>query len=197
MPDILSPEANALYRPKSNALKPGDVVLTQGTGGVSMFAVQFAAAAGATVIATTSSEEKAKKLKELCAQHVINCKSDPNWGETAKKLTPDGQGVDHILEVGGPSTMAQSLNAIKIDGVISIIGFLGGEKSKEEPRFLDSLNNICIARCVLIGSRVQFEGKNEAIDANRIKPVVDSKIFKLEEAREMYGYTWDQDHFGK
>jgi NADPH:quinone reductase-like Zn-dependent oxidoreductase len=209
MPETLSPEEasttgcagvtawNALYGLKSNALKPGDVVLTQGTGGVSMFAVQFAAAAGATVIATTSSEEKAKKLKELGVQHVINYKTDPNWGETAKKLTPDGQGVDHILEVGGPSTMAQSLKAIKIDGVISIIGFLGGGKSKEEPSFLDCLNNICIARGVLVGSRMQFEDMNKAIDANRIKPVMDSKIFKLEEAKEAYEYMWDQKHFGK
>jgi NADPH:quinone reductase-like Zn-dependent oxidoreductase len=93
--------------------------------------------------------------------------------------------------------MAQSLNIIKIDGVISIIGFLGGGKSKEEPRFLDCLNNIGIARGVLVGSRVQFKGMNKAIDANRIKPVVDSKIFKLEEAKEAYEYMWDQKHFGK
>lgn len=188
---------NALYGLESKALTPGDVVLTQGTGGVSMFAVQFAAAAGATVIATTSSEEKAKKLKDLGAHHVINYKSEPSWGEAAKKLTPGGLGVDHILEVGGPTTMAQSLQAIKMDGVISVIGFLGGGSSNDQPSFLDCLNRICIVRGILVGSRLQFEEMNQAIDANKIKPVVDSKIFKLEEAKEAYEYMWDRKHFGK
>lgn len=188
---------NALYGLKSKALKPGDVVLTQGTGGVSMFAVQFAVAAGATVIATTSSDEKASKLKSLGAHHVINYKTESNWGEAAKALTPDGQGVDHILEVGGPRTMAQSLKAIKMDGVISIIGFLGGGSSKDQPSFLECLNHVCIVRGILVGSRLQFEEMNLAIDANKIKPVVDSRIFKLEEAREAYEYMWDQKHFGK
>jgi NADPH:quinone reductase-like Zn-dependent oxidoreductase len=187
---------NALYGLKSKALKPGDVVLTQGTGGVSMFALQFAAAAGATVIATTSSEEKARKLKDLGAQYVINYKSDTNWGETAKKLTPDGQGADHILEVGGPTTMAQSLKAVKMDGVISIIGFLGGQ-SKDQPSFLECLSKICIVRGVLVGSRLQFEDMNQAIETNKIKPVVDERIFKLEEAKEAYQYMWEQKHFGK
>ncbi|ERF70701.1 hypothetical protein EPUS_02567 [Endocarpon pusillum Z07020] len=187
---------NALYGLQSKALKPGDVVLTQGTGGVSLFAVQFAAAAGATVIATTSSEEKAKKLKDLGAHHVINYKSNPNWGEEAKKLTGEEQGVDHILEVGGPTTMAQSLNAIKIDGVISIIGFLGGVP-RDQPSFLDCLNHICIVRGILVGSRMQFEKMNRAIDAKKIKPVVDLRIFQFDEAKDAYQYMWDQKHFGK
>jgi NADPH:quinone reductase-like Zn-dependent oxidoreductase len=187
---------NALYGLKSNALKPGDVVLTQGTGGVSMFAVQFAVAAGATVISTTSSEEKAKKLEALGAHHVINYKSDPNWGETAKKFTSGGQGVDHILEVGGPTTMVQSLKAIKMEGVISIIGFLGG-MSKDQPSFLDCLNNVCTVRGVLVGSRLQFDDMNRAIEANKIKPVVDERVFKLDEAKEAYQYMWDQKHLGK
>lgn len=125
---------NALYGLKP--LAPGDVVLTQGTGGVSIFAVQFAKAAGATVIATTSSEAKAKILRSYGADHVINYKETPAWGEKAASLTPKGEGVNHVLEVGGPATMAQSLKAIKIDGVISIIGFLGGG-SKDQPGFLD------------------------------------------------------------
>lgn len=98
---------NGLYGLESRALKQGDTVLTQGTGGVSIFALQFAKAAGATVIATTSSAKKAETLKKLGADHVINYKEDANWGETAKKLTSDGQGVTHILEVGGPTTMKQ------------------------------------------------------------------------------------------
>lgn len=172
---------NALYGLKP--LAPGDTVLTQGTGGVSIFAVQFAKAAGATVISTTSSTKKAEVLKKLGADHVINYKDTPEWGEAAAKLTHKGAGVQHVLEVGGPSTMAQSLKAVKIDGVISIIGFLGGMAEKQ-PSFLDALNNVCVVRGILVGSRQQFEDMNRAIEANGIKPVVDEKIFSLEEAKE-------------
>jgi NADPH:quinone reductase-like Zn-dependent oxidoreductase len=146
---------NSLYGLKP--LKPGQVVLTQGTGGVSIFALQFAKAAGAIVISTTSSAKKAETLKKLGADHVINYKDEPEWGSKARELTPGKEGVDHILEVGGPTTMKQSLNAVKIDGVISIIGFLGGVKSEEQPSFLDALNHICTVRGILVGNRVQFE----------------------------------------
>jgi len=185
---------NALYGLKP--LAPGDVVLTQGTGGVSIFAVQFAKAAGATVISTTSSASKAEVLKKLGADHVINYKDTPDWGEQAAKLTPKGEGVNHIIEVGGPSTVAQSLKAVKIDGVISIIGFLGGG-SKDQPGLLDALQNVCTVRGILVGSRVQFEDMNRAIEANKIKPVVDQKVFTLEQVKEAYQYMWDQKHFGK
>lgn len=172
---------NALYGLKQ--LKPGDVVLTQGTGGVSIFAVQFAKAAGATVISTTSSSKKASILKSYGADYVINYKDTPSWGEEAKKLTPGSAGVDHVLEVGGASTMEQSLKAIKIDGVISIIGFLGGAAEKQ-PSFLDALMNICTVRGILVGNRDQFEDMNRAIEANKIRPVVDEKVFTLEQAKE-------------
>ena len=187
---------NALYGIKDRGLMPGDWILTQGTGGVSIFAVQFAKAAGARVIATTSSADKAEKLKKLGADHIINYKEDPNWGETAKKHT-GGLGVQHVLEVGGPTSMTQSLNAIAIEGVITIIGFLGGGKAEEEPSFIQCLMHHCIVRGILVGSRQQFEAMNRAIEANNIKPVVDEKVFKLEETREAYQYMWDQKHFGK
>lgn len=187
---------NVLYGLKSRELLPGSWVLTQGTGGVSIFGVQFAKAAGARVIATTSSAAKGERLKKLGADHVINYKEDTNWGETAKKLT-GGIGVQHVIEVGGPNTLKQSLNAIAIDGVIGIVGFLGGVKGESQPTFLDCLMNICTVRGVLVGSRLQFEEMNRAIEANDIKPVVDEKVFTLEEAREAYQYMWDQKHFGK
>ncbi len=187
---------NALYGLKSRELMSGDWVLTQGTGGVSMFALQFAKAAGARVIATTSSSDKADKLKKLGADHVINYKEDENWGETAKKLT-GGAGVNHVVEVGGPVTMKQSLKAITIDGVISIIGFLGGGKTENAPGFLDCLMNICTVRGVLVGSRMQFQEMNRAIEANDIKPMVDEKVFKLANTKDAYQYMWDQKHFGK
>ncbi|KAI9667508.1 MAG: hypothetical protein M1821_000324 [Bathelium mastoideum] len=187
---------NALYGLTDKALKPGDWVVTQGTGGVSVFALQFAKAAGCKVIATTSSQDKADRLKQLGADHVINYKEDPNWGETAKKLTPGGEGVNHVIEVAGPTTMKQSLAAIKIDGVISIIGFVGGQ-TKDQPTFLDCLMNIAVVRGVLVGSRQQFEDMNRAVEANNIHPVIDSKLFKLEEAKEAYKYQYGQGHFGK
>jgi NADPH:quinone reductase-like Zn-dependent oxidoreductase len=177
-------------------LLPGEYVLTQGTGGVSIFAVQFAKAAGAKVIATTSSEAKAQRLKELGADHVLNYREDANWGETAKKITGGG-GVHHVLEVGGPNTMTQSLKAIARDGIITIIGFLGGVRGEKQPTFLECLNTGSIVRGVLVGSRLQFEEMNRAIEANNILPVVDEKVFKLAEAKEAYQYMWDQKHFGK
>jgi NADPH:quinone reductase-like Zn-dependent oxidoreductase len=187
---------NALYGLESRALKPGQTVLTQGTGGVSLFALQFAKAAGARVIATTSSAEKAELLKKHGADHVINYKETPNWGEEAKKLTPNGVGVQHVVEVGGPTTMAQSLKAVAIDGVITIIGFIGG-MSKDQPTYLDALMNICTVRGILVGSRQQMEDMCAAIETNDIHPVVDDKVFDLASLKDAYEYMWDQKHFGK
>ncbi|PQE16144.1 alcohol dehydrogenase protein [Rutstroemia sp. NJR-2017a BVV2] len=185
---------NALYglRP----LVPGDVVLTQGTAGVSLFAVQFAKAAGATIIATTSSPAKAELLKKLGANHVINYKNTPEWGAKAASLTPNNLGVHHVLEVGGANTMAQSLKAVKIDGVISVIGWLGGQ-SNQQPTLMDTLSNVCVVRGLVVGNRLQFEAMNRAIDANGIKPVVDEKVFSLEQLKEACQHMWDQKHFGK
>lgn len=185
---------NGLYGLQSRALKAGDTVLTQGTGGVSVFALQFAKAAGATVISTTSSDAKAKKLKELGADHVLNYKTDPNWGETAKKLTPGGLGVTHVIEVGGPGTLRQSIKAVKYEGVISVIGFVAGG---DQPPLLEVLSNICTVRGIFVGSRAQMEDMNKAILANNIHPVVDPKVFSLDELKEAYQYQWDQKHFGK
>ncbi|KAJ5580648.1 hypothetical protein VI817_009680 [Penicillium citrinum] len=186
---------NALYGLKP--LKPGQVVLVQGTGGVSIFALQFAKAAGATVIATTSSDQKAATLKQLGADHIINYKTDPNWGETARKLTPEAAGVDHIIEVGGSGTLKQSFKAIKFEGVISIIGFLGGVDPSQQPSILDTLSNICTVRGVYVGSKELMRDMIRAIEANNIHPVVDEKVFTLAETRDAYEYMWAQKHFGK
>ncbi|CAG8961643.1 hypothetical protein HYFRA_00006180 [Hymenoscyphus fraxineus] len=185
---------NGLYGLKP--LLPGQTVLTQGTGGVSIFALQFAKAAGAKVIATTSSAKKAELLKKLGADHVINYKEEPEWGAKAKSLTRNGEGVDHILEVAGSTSMVQNFEAIKMEGVISIIGFLGGVTDKQ-PSFLECLKHGCTVRGILVGSRLQFEDMNRVIDECNIKPVIDEKIFKLEELKEAYQYMWEQKHFGK
>ncbi|CEI38602.1 hypothetical protein FVEN_g4836 [Fusarium venenatum] len=188
---------NGLYGLEGKKLLPGQWVLTQGTGGVSIFAVQFAKAAGAKVIATTSSSEKAKLLEKLGADHIINYKETPEWGAKAKEIT-GGAGVDHIIEVAGPSSMKQSLNAVKIDGVISIIGFVGGT-GQNDPGFLDCLSNLCTTRGLLVGSRAQMEDMCRAVEANleKLRPVVDPKVFSLEQLREAYEYQWSGQHQGK
>ncbi|KAL9109472.1 MAG: hypothetical protein Q9227_005807 [Pyrenula ochraceoflavens] len=190
---------NALYGLEGKQLKPGDTVLTQGTGGVSIFALQFAVAAGARVIATTSSEEKGKKLKELGAHAVINYRTDEKWGETAKKLSGDGEGVHHVIEVGGNTTMPQSLQAVRMDGLISIVGFLGGgpKDGSAPPTMVDALMHLCTVRGLLVGNRQQFEEMNAAITANGVKPVVDEKVFPFEKAKDAFQYQWEQKHFGK
>lgn len=184
---------NALFGLKP--LKPGQWVLTQGTGGVSLFALQFAKVAGARVISTSSSAEKCETLKKLGADHVINYKEDPKWGETAKKLTTGGAGVDHIVEVGGAGTLEQSCAAIKFEGVISIIGFLSGQKT--DISAVHALMHICTFRGVYVGSRQQLEDMIACIEANDIHPVIDDKVFTLEQAKEAYQYMWDKKHFGK
>ncbi len=114
-------------------------MLTQGTGGVSIFALQFAKAAGAKVIATTSSAAKADILKKLGADYVFNYKETTNWGEEAKRIS--GNGVDFVIEVGGPTTFGQSLTAVKIGGIIAVVGFVGG--TTEGPGFMEILGNLC------------------------------------------------------
>lgn len=184
---------NALYGLKP--LLPGQWVLVQGTGGVSLFGLQFAKAAGAKVIATTSSAEKAEQLKKLGADHVINYREDENWGATAKKLTPGEEGVDHIIEVGGAETLEQSCAAIKFEGVISIVGFLGGAQPKTT--VLEALYKVCTFRGVYVGPRSMLEDMCRAVEANDIHPVLDPKVFSLDQAKEAYQYMWDRGHFGK
>lgn len=124
-------------------------------------------------------------MKKLGADHVINYNSDKSWGETARGLT-GGAGVDVVVEVGGAETMQQSLRAIKFEGTIAIIGFVGG--AKVQASLLECLSSICIARGVYVGSRQQMEDMVLAIEANDIHPVVDSKVFPLEKAKEAYEY---------
>ncbi|KAF7189239.1 Zinc-type alcohol dehydrogenase-like protein [Pseudocercospora fuligena] len=188
---------NALYGVAGRALANGDYVLVQGTGGVSLFAAQIALTAGATVIATTSSDTKGEELKKLGVHHVINYKTDSAWGETAKKLTKDGQGLHHIIEVGGETTMAQSLKAVRCEGVISIIGFLGGRPESQLCSLDDLLKTRAIARGLSVASREQFIEMNKFIDEHKIKPHIDKRIFKFDELKEAYQYMDDQKHWGK
>jgi NADPH:quinone reductase-like Zn-dependent oxidoreductase len=176
-----------------DSLKPGDTVLIQGTGGVSIFALQFAKMAGATVIATSSSDAKLEKLRNIGADHVINYKNTPNWGETALALT-NGIGVDHIIEVGGPATLAQSMLAARVGGHISLIGILtglGGDMS-----IVTALIKQLRLQGVLVGNRSQQHDMIKAINANKMRPVID-KHFALGDIVEAFRYQETNQHFGK
>ena len=176
-----------------DSLKPGDTVLIQGTGGVSIFALQFAKMAGATVIATSSSDEKLERLKAMGADHVINYRKDPLWGETALGLT-GGRGVDHIIEVGGPATLEQSMIAIRVGGHISIIGILSGVSGAMN--FVPMLIKQVRLQGVLVGSCSQQQDMVRAINANGMRPVID-RHFPLTDMVEAFKYQETNQHFGK
>ena len=174
-------------------VKPGDTVLVLGTGGVSLFALQFAKAAGARVIATSSSDEKLEKLKRLGADAVINYKAVAEWGQKAKDLT-DGRGVDHVIEVGGPGTLTQSIKACRTGGHIALIGVLTGFAGEV------ALPEIFVRQIrisgIFVGSRADQENMIRAITASRLKPVVD-RNFPLPEIVSAFKYYESQKHFGK
>jgi NADPH:quinone reductase-like Zn-dependent oxidoreductase len=174
-------------------VKPGDTVLVQGTGGVSLFALQFAKAAGARVIATSSSEQKLEKLRRLGADAVINYKAVPSWGEKAQALT-DGLGVDHVIEVGGPATFAQSIAACRTGGHIAIVGVLTGFAGEISIPALFSKQ--IRTSGISIGSRADQQDMIRAIAVNHLKPVVD-RSFPLQEIVAAFEYYESQKHFGK
>jgi NADPH:quinone reductase-like Zn-dependent oxidoreductase len=174
-------------------LKPGDTVLIQGTGGVSIFALQFAKMAGANVIATSSSDEKLERLSAMGADHVINYKKHVNWGELALKLT-GGRGVDHVIEVGGPATLEQSMIASRVGGHVSLIGILTGIGG--ELNIVTALIKHLRLQGVLVGNRSQQQDMVRAIDVSGMKPIVD-KVFPLEEIVQAFKYQESNRHFGK
>ena len=172
----------------------GDTVLTQGSGGVSIFALQFARLLGAQVIATTSSAEKAERLKALGAAAVINYVETPDWHEEIVKLT-SGRGADCVVEIGGPSTLTNSIKAFAVGGHISLIGSsLSRSGIMLDPLLLGgrgmSLGSISV------GSRADFEAMNRAIALHRLRPVID-RVFPFEEAPAAYRHFESRAHFGK
>lgn len=177
----------------NGALRAGETVLVQGSGGVSIFALQFAKLAGATVIATSSSEEKLARLEALGADHVINYRKDENWGDTARRLT-SGRGVDHVIEVAGPSTLAQSLIAARIGGHVAMIGILSGMTGMLP--LLSIVTRELRLRGLTVGSRRDQVEMIRAIDATGMRPVID-RHFPLEEIVEAFRYQESNRHFGK
>jgi NADPH:quinone reductase-like Zn-dependent oxidoreductase len=181
---------NALF--ESGSVRPGEIVLTQGTGGVSVFALQFARLAGATVIATTSSDAKAERLRALGAAEVINYRTTPEWSKSARSSSGN-RGVDHVVEVGGSGTFEQSLRAVRRGGTISFIGRLAAPAEfNANWIFIKSVR----VQGIYVGSREMFENMNRAIRAAGLRPVVD-RVFPFEEARQALRYMESGAHFGK
>jgi NADPH:quinone reductase-like Zn-dependent oxidoreductase len=174
-------------------LKAGDTVLVLGTGGVSIFALQFAKAMGATVIATSSSDEKLERVKGLGADHTINYKSDPEWGATVRRLT-GGVGVDHVVETGGPGTLGQSIEAVRIGGHIGLIGTLT-RQSGDLPLRVLMLKNARL-QGILVGSRRQQQDMVRGIEAMPLEPVID-RCFPLEGLADAFRYEESGRHLGK
>jgi NADPH:quinone reductase-like Zn-dependent oxidoreductase len=174
-------------------VKPGDVVLVQGTGGVSIFALQFAKAAGAVVIATSSSDEKLERAKTLGADHLINYRTTPDWARAARAFT-DGLGVDHVIEVGGAETFGQSIQAVRLGGHIHVIGVLSGFTKDVNVAAIFGAN--AHVSGITVGSREHFEAMVRAIQANGIHPVVD-KRYPLADAQSAFHAMQAGEHFGK
>ena len=174
-------------------LKPGDTVLTLGTGGVSIFAIQFAVLAGARAIVTSSSDQKIERAKALGAFAGVNYRRHPDWADEVLRLT-DGHGVDHVIEVGGPGSFVQSLKATRRGGQINVIGYLGGVEGAINP--LDVFRRQVRVRGIPVGSRASMEAMCRAIEINRLRPEVD-RIFSWTEAPEALRYLETGAHFGK
>ncbi len=172
-------------------LQPGETVLVLGTGGVSIFALQFAHLAGARVIATSSSADKLARAKSLGASDGINYRETPEWQERVRELT-GGRGVDHVVEVGGAGTLQRSIAAARVGGQVGLIGVLTGGQIDPAPIMR---RNVTV-RGIFVGSREMFEAMNRAIAQHELRPVID-KVFPFAEARAAYRHLESAAHLGK
>jgi NADPH:quinone reductase-like Zn-dependent oxidoreductase len=174
-------------------LKAGDVVLVLGTGGVSIFALQIAKKMGATVVVASSSDEKLERARTLGADHIVNYRSTPDWGGAVRKLT-DGRGVDHVVEIGGPATLAQSIAAVRVGGHISLIGTLTGREGAV-PTAAMMIKQVRLQGLV-VGSRRQQREMIRAINAISLEPIID-RTFSLQALADAFRYQESGQHFGK
>jgi NADPH:quinone reductase-like Zn-dependent oxidoreductase len=172
-------------------LAAGETVLVLGTGGVSIFALQFARMLGARVIATSSSDEKLARVRELGASDVINYKETPEWGRKVRELT-GRRGVDHVVEVGGAGTLGQSLEAVRIGGRIGLIGVLTGGTVNPISILMKSVK----LQGIFVGSREMFEAMNRAIAVSSLRPVID-RVFPFAELPDALRHMESGAHFGK
>lgn len=174
-------------------LKAGATVLVLGTGGVSIAALQIAKAMGASVIATSSSAEKLERLRTLGADHVINYREKPDWGRDVLALT-GGRGVDHVIEVGGPGTLAQSIKAVRVGGHIALIGILTGRQGEVPTMAL--MAKQARLQGLIVGSRREQQDYVVALEQTGIRPVID-RSFPLERLAEAFRFQESGGHFGK
>lgn len=174
-------------------LKAGDVVLVLGTGGVSVFALQYAKMMGATVVATSSSDEKLERIRALGADHTINYRQHEDWGKLVRDWT-GGRGVDHVVEVGGPGTLAQSIAAVRIGGHISLIGVLTG-RSGEVPTAVLMAKQARL-QGLIVGNRRHQNDLVRAIETTGVRPVID-RSFGLGEIADAFRHQESGSHFGK
>ncbi len=175
-------------------LKAGDSVLVLGTGGVSIFALQIAKAMGATVVATSSSDEKLEKLRALGADHLINYRDEPRWGRKVRALT-DGRGVDHVIEVGGAETLSQSMTAVRAGGQISVIGLLTGAPGSNGS-IAQAIGRQIVLRGLIVGSRQHQLDFFRAVETIGLKPVIDSH-YALDDIADAFRHQKSGRHFGK
>lgn len=174
-------------------VKAGETVLTQGMGGVSVFAVQLAKAFGARVIATTSSPEKALRLRELGADEVIDYRTSLDWADQVRALT-GGRGVDRVVEVGGPGTLAQSVKAVAYGGQISLVGVLAGAEGCVD--FMTMFLSQATFQPIVVGSRRDLEDLCRTMEQHQIRPVIDS-VFSFDEAKAGWSHYADRKVTGK
>jgi NADPH:quinone reductase-like Zn-dependent oxidoreductase len=172
-------------------IKAGDSVLVLGTGGVSIAALQIAKMTGAAVIATSSSDEKLERVRALGADHVINYRQVPDWGKRVRDLTG---GVDHVVEVGGPGTLAQSIAAVRVGGHISLIGVLTGRQG--EVPTVDLMAKQAHLQGLMVGSRRHQQDYVAALEQSGVHPVIDSS-FPLDQLADAFRYQASGAHFGK
>jgi NADPH:quinone reductase-like Zn-dependent oxidoreductase len=173
-------------------VRPGESVLVQGTGGVSLFALQFGRLAGARVIITSSSDAKLERARGLGASDTINYKTTPEWGDRVRELT-GGRGVDHVIEVGGAGTLPQSFKAIRPGGHLALIGILSGYGECSPLPIL--MKGIRVTG-IFVGSGALFEAMNRAIALHQLRPVID-RVFSFDQAPEALRYLESGSHFGK
>lgn len=174
-------------------LKAGDTVLLLGTGGVSIWALQLAKAMGATVAITSSSGEKLERARELGADFTVNYREKQDWGRTVREWT-GGRGVDHVVEVGGPGTLAQSIEAVRVGGHIALIGVLTGAAGEVPTAAL--MAKQARLQGLIVGSRRQQQDFVRALESGGIRPVIDRR-FALEQLADAFRYEMGAGHFGK
>jgi NADPH:quinone reductase-like Zn-dependent oxidoreductase len=176
-----------------SGVRAGETVLTQGTGGVSLFAVQLAQALGARVIATTSNPENAARLRELGVDEVIDSRDSPDWGDKVRALT-GGRGVDRVVEVGGPGTLAQSVKTIAYGGQVSLVGALAGTEGGLD--FMSMFLSQASFQTIAIGSRRDLEDLCQVMEQHEIRPVIDS-VFSFDEAKAAWSHYAGRKVTGK